>query len=118
MNGLKNAIDLGWQRKGIYHFLNVMKFEINNFSDLSLNSNKSNIAPGRVSFVIIRDDNQYRFAIKINRNNIDTFIFDRSFRSLGVSSYNASKVTPQQIIEEGLVKINNDYSGEFKNGMV
>jgi len=119
MNWFKNAIDTEWQQKGIYHFLNVMKFEIDSFPNLSLDSTNGVAGSDRVGFSISRNgENEYSFTIRMNGNNIDTIITAKPLRSLGAKSYDATSTTPQQIVDDGLATINNDYTGEFEYGMV
>lgn len=118
MSWFKNAINSGWQEKGLYHFTNVMKFVIDSFPNLSL-SDIGSATSRKIVFNIVRNnETEYNFLIRINGNNIDTSIYAKPLRSLSSRSYDASQSEPQQIIEDGLAEINNDYSGEFENGMV
>jgi len=119
MNWYKSAIDLGWQDKGLYHFLNIMKLEIDSFPSLSYDNSRGSVGSNNINFKILKDDGTtYNLAIRMNANNIEVSIIAAPMRNIDFKSYDAYQVEPQQIIRDSLVSIDNDYNGEFENGMV
>ena len=125
MSWYKSEKKSEWQNKGLYHFVNVMKFEIENYENLLLTKDPY-VNVDKIAFYISRNnEREYIFSIRINGDNIDTYVVanpsaneSEEYRSLSSDSYDASQADPQQIIETGLSAINDDYSGEFTNGMV
>ena len=119
MNWYKLAIDDNWLSKGIYHFLNAIKFEIDSFPDLSLDNNSGGSSPDRISFIILKNNgSEYNFTIKRNGNQISSIVYANPTKFVGSESYNELSSDPQQIIRDGLIMIDNNYGGELENGMV
>lgn len=116
MNWFKSAkeFDWGWEEFG--HLLNVMRFEIDNFPRLIINENKEGLTSlHKIGFYINRDDGkEYHFALERVKNQIKTYVAlaDLS-KIINHNFYEISQYTPQQIINEGLITINNDSGNDF-----
>jgi len=109
MNWFKNAANIDWQGKEFHHLINVMKFEIDNFPNLSLDESRGAIQPEKLGFYIIRDNGEeYYFAIQKMGENIRTTIITKPLRQMGTNTYNTNDNSPYEIIENGLIIINND----------
>ena len=120
MNWFKNANVLAWQGKEFYHLVNVMKFEIDSFPRLTLDEGRGHVSPTMLTFYIVRDDGkEYVFAVRKSADSVSTNITTKpDNRILGTNTYAIAQYTPQQIIENGLTVINNDYGEGFYDGMV
>ena len=114
MSWFKNAFNK-WIGNEFFHLNNVMGFQIEKFSRLSITNKKQDDITKIFLFVVQRDDgNIYNFSIKINNNVILTNIINKSnWKPIMTKEYNTQQSNPVQIIEDGLSKINNDLSEEF-----
>jgi hypothetical protein len=121
LNWFKIAIDPNWINKGFNHFINIMKFEIENFPRLQIlpDRDKENINEYRIGFYILRDDNQeYYFRLQREKNRVRSVITSKPTRHIFSNEYDISVSTPYQIIEEGLLSINKDISEDNSNELV
>lgn len=119
MNWFKSATNLDWQGKEFYHLANVMKFEIDSFPDLSIDEYRGELKPDKIGFYIIKDDGkEYYFVLQKTGDDIRTNIITKPLQVIGSDTYNISQYTPQQIIESGLIIINNNFGEGTNNELV
>jgi len=116
MSWFKNAIRFNWEEGVPYHLSRVMEFEIDNFPRLTINKNKKSPETlSKIGFYIIRDDGkEYHFVLEGKGDKLKTYIgIEGTGNFVPSNLYNISKSSPLQIIENGLMAINNDLSNNF-----